>query len=342
MAGYDSSSINVLKGPVAVRKRPGMYLGNIDSLAANRVICELIANSVDLFLVGLATTVRLEIVGSVVRVSDDGSGLPFDKGAVDGSESSLAECFFTSLHNSPTVDGHAPHIHIMGGGLGLGVVNAFCERVTVTSANGINVYKQIFGKGEVLSDCEVKNSNGASGTTIELILDKEIFGDNKPDRFDLRKTMFEVAHFYPGLVVEFQRERFCASEGLLDLAYIYFRDQLVTCGRSSPIKFSFDGVLNQVQIFVAAVGQVAEPSDTHFLSWVNGSPTVLGGVHVDSLRNAFLQIGWNPSVALVHTVMHNPKFAGPSKDAFASAEAGQVIKALLEDPLCKMSIPAYS
>jgi len=74
-------------------------------------------------------------------------------------------------------------------------------------------------------------------------------------------------------------------------------------------------------------------SETQFISWVNGGATVLDGVHVNSMKSLLSKIGWTPAVAVIHTVMHDPKFAGPSKDAFISREAGLAIEALLTVPL---------
>ena len=164
MSKYDASQIQVLNGPESVRKRPGMFLGNIDSLAANTVIYELVANSVDRYLAGLASKVKLVLVDDVATLEDDGDGLPFnERSTVDGF-SSLAESFFMSLHNTATKDGHAPHVHLKGGGLGLCVVNAVCEHVNVSSSINGKLYKQRFGKGKVISDCLVDNSSPQKGT----------------------------------------------------------------------------------------------------------------------------------------------------------------------------------
>ena len=267
MSKYDASQVQVLNSPEAVRKRPGMYLGNIDSLAANTIIYELVANSVDQYLAGFVSKVKLVIIDDVATVEDDGGGLPFNKKSTSDGFSSLAESFFMSLHNTATRDGHAPHVHIKGGGLGLGVVNAVCEHINVGSSINGKRYKQSFGKGKVLSDCIADNSSLQIGTTIELTLDSEIFGETKFDLFDLRKTMFEVAHFYPGLVIEFQSERFYSEQGLLDLAYFYYQGPLERIAKSNPIKFFFDGEINQVQLNVAAIGNASDDSETRLLSW---------------------------------------------------------------------------
>ena len=222
--------------------------------------------------------------------------------------------------------------------MGLGVVNAVCESLDVCSVVDGKLYKQSFGKAQILTDCKIEASGEFVGTAIDLTLDSEIFGDSKFDLLDLRKTMFEVAHFYPGLVVEFQQERFYSKDGLLGLAYFYYQDPMGVLAKSSPITFFVEGEENQVQLCVAAIGSVSNASETRLLSWVNGSPTILGGVHEDALSDALTKVGWNPNIAIVHAVMHNPKYAGPTKDALASVDVADAIESLLEEPLSKIEV----
>lgn len=108
----------------------------------------------------------------------------------------------------------------------------------------------------------------------------------------MRKTLFELVHFYPGLIIEFQEERFCAVNGLFDLALIYYKPRPVAWFYGVPVQFSFQGMLDQVDVIVAAVGDAEDQVETEFLSWVNGVQTVLGGVHVESLGNAFERVSW--------------------------------------------------
>jgi DNA gyrase subunit B len=311
----------------AVRKRPGMYFGNINSLAVNNAIYEVVANSVDQYLAGKASKVSLKVNEHNILVCDDGAGLPFENEAPNGNHSNLVEYYLMNRHDSPTADDHAPHIHLVGGGLGLALVNAASERIAITSSNGSSVWKQTFGQGRILSrSTKVKNKT-PSGTTFEIQLDKELFEYNKPDHFDLRKTMFELAHFYPGLVVEFQDERFVAKNGLLDLACIHYKNLPAAWAHDPPIKFFHSGITEGVQIQVAAIGETGD--ETEYLSWVNGASTVEGGTHVEGLKLAFSEACWNPKLALIQVIMHDPRFAGPSKDALRSIDVKDEVKEYL-------------
>jgi DNA gyrase subunit B len=327
-------SMNV-KSPLSlvesVRKRPGMYFGNINPLALNSAIYESVANVVDLYLAGSVTKVSVNVNEDIIRVSDDGPGLPFEQSAPIDDFSCLAEYYLVHRHDSPTADNHAPHIHLVGGGLGLAVVNAGSEYIKVTSSNGIYVWDQLFGKGKVLGIPTKVKSEAPSGTIFEFKLDKSIFGDHKPDLFDLRKTMFELAHFYPGLIVEFQDERFVSRSGLLDLACIHYQDKPAAWAIDPPVKYFYEGILDGIQVQVAAIGETDNATD--YLSWVNGAPSVEGGAHVDALSHAFNAVSWNPKLALIHVVMHDPRFAGPSKDALRSTEVNKVIRDLLIESL---------
>ena len=323
------SSPKTLSLVEAVRKRPGMYFGNINSLALNRAIYEGIANSVDQYLAKKATKVKLEIVNDVIKISDDSSGLPFEKVAPNSKYCNLVEYYLIHRHDSPTADNHAPHIHIVGGGLGLAVLNAAAEKLIITSSNGSIIWQQEFGQGKITSIATHEKSDDPKGTSLEFKLDEAIFEGYTPDLIDLRKTLFELAHFYPGLIVEFQDEKFVAHNGLLDLAYIHYKNE--SCATDPPLKFFYEGKNKDVQLQIAAIGETGKT--TEYISWVNGSTSIEGGTHIEGLDNVFKIANWNPKIALIHVIMHDPQFSGPSKDALRNAEVINIIKTLVKEPI---------
>lgn len=329
MEEYNSNEIRVLTLPEAVRKRPGMYFGDINYNGANNVVHELVANSIDLYLAGLSTKICVKIEKEVITVRDDGPGLAFWKKSKEDNNINFVQRYLTHRHDSPTADNHAPHIHLLGAGLGLAVVNSASSWLLVESSNGEKLWKQEFGRGHVTSDLSVKNTSSPKGTKIELTLDKELFGNNTVEMFELRKTMFEVAHFYPGIVIELQNERFCSDNGLLDLAYILYKRY---SSFSQPQKkFYFNGRKDDVQIQVAAIGDSDDKTD--YCSWVNGSESVKGGTHVEGLKRTFRKISWTPKVALIHLVMHDPSYAGLCKDALCNKEIVDLIDGMLSESI---------
>ncbi len=328
---YSKENIKVLTLPEAVRKRPGMYFGTINSLAVNAAIYEAVANAVDQYLSGNATKLRVEVEDNIIRVIDDGPGLPFDRPATNCDCANLAEHYFIHHHDSPTADNHAPHVHIIGGGLGLAVLNAASDRVTVKSSNGVNTFSQVFGKGRIISPCRFEKVKSASGTELEIVLDAELFQGFIPDLTAMRKTLFELSHFYPGLVVEFQQERFVASRGLLDLAYIQYSNPPLAWAQDPPVKYFLNTVNDGIQVQVAAIGDTE--NDTIYKSWVNGVETVEGGTHVIGLNKAFKNVSWRPRVAFIHLIMHDPRFAGPSRDALRSPLVENAIEKMVTESL---------
>jgi len=328
---YSSDGIRVLKLPEAVRKRPGMYFGGIDSSAVNVVIYEVVSNAVDQYLAGKATKIIVEIKKDTVRIIDDGEGLPFDREAADNKYSNLAEQYFLYNHDSATADNHAPHIHMLGGGLGLAVVNCAAEWIQVESWNGESSYAQRFGRGEIISPSRIVNSKSKPGTSIELKLDEIIFEGFQPDISLLRKSLFELAHFFPGLVVEFQQERFVTSQGLLDLAIVQHSFSPSSLDQISTKRFFLDETKEQIQLQVAALGYGSD--NTKYRSWVNGVETVRGGSHILGLKRAFKNVGWFPSLALIHIIMHEPRYAGPTKDEIKNKNVRDLVESLVTKQL---------
>ena len=315
----------------SVRKRPGMYFGSIDSLGVNVAIYELVANVIDQYLAGNVTKLSVQIDVDKITISDNGRGLPFDEPSLNPEYTSLAESFLLYSHDAPTADNHAPHIHLFNtNGLGLAIVNAASKYMNVKSYNSSYVWEELFGQGKVLKSAVKKESTHTQGTVIEMQLDEEMFSDTKPEMLSLRKTLFEVAHFYPGLIVEFLDETFIAHQGLLDLAYIYYSP---TCAGHSPITFFYQGILDDVQMQVALIDETGD--DTEYFSWVNGSVLVDGGTHIAGLKEACRAVNWKPKTALIHVIMHNPEFAGPVRSKLKSLEIKDVIKKMLKEPLEK-------
>jgi len=334
VSDYSRNDIKPLSLAEVVRKRPGMYFGDVEYDAAKNAISEVLANAVDLFLAGLCDLISLKVENGRIVVRDNGPGLPFHKRAPEDEKLSLVEYYLTHLHHTPTADNHVPHIHVFAGSLGLAVLNAGCTKLLIESSDGHHFWKQEFGRGKIITEASCVTGQYAKGTQLEIVLDPEIFGNpplNSLNMPELRKTMFELAHFFPGLTVELESERFFSKNGLLDLAVIFYKRP--PAFRQPPRQFFFAGQQEEVQIQVAAMGKADADSATEYNAWVNGTESVAGGTHVKGLHNAFVTAQWQPKVALIHVIMHNPQFANPCKDKLSSPHVIRVIEALLEEPL---------
>jgi DNA gyrase subunit B len=185
-----------------VRKRPGMYVGSTTASGLHRIVLEPIANVVDLFMSGRAQTVSVDIDddGYGFVVSDDGPSF----GVADRDRATEVEGFFTSIHDTPTADGHAPHFHLDPINFGLGVVSALAESVEVRSGEGAQgVFAASFTPGKVTASFSRDPSAAfTQGARVAVRVDRGIFSEGI-DRETLRKRLAELGPLMPGLKVVF-------------------------------------------------------------------------------------------------------------------------------------------
>ena len=176
---YDASSITVLEGLEAVRKRPGMYIGSVSTKGLNHLIYEIVDNSVDEHLAGACTKIEvtLEADGSAT-ISDNGRGIPVGMNHKAGK--SALEVVYTVLHAGGKFGGGG--YKVSGGlhGVGASVVNALSTWLEVEITRDGKVYKQRYEKGKVMYKLQVigEAPEGVSGTKVTFLPDHTIFEDN--------------------------------------------------------------------------------------------------------------------------------------------------------------------
>lgn len=204
---YDASSIMVLEGLEAVRKRPGMYIGSVSTKGLNHLIYEIVDNSVDEHLAGFCDTitVTLEADGSAT-ISDNGRGIPVgmhEKGI------SAERLVFTTLHAGGKFDNGA--YKTSGGlhGVGSSVVNALSTRLTVTVKTGGFIYEDSYERGNPTVELEkgllpVKGKTRETGTTINFLPDDTIFDRTRFKEDDVKSRLHETAYLNPNLTIIFK------------------------------------------------------------------------------------------------------------------------------------------
>ena len=143
---YSADDIQVIPATVeGVRTRASMFIGDTERWGANHLVVELVANSIDQFLAGHGSRATVQIDDQDVCVEDDGAGLPVWDIQPDGR--SLAEVYLTEYHDSPTADGHAPHIHLSQLGLGLMAPCALSSEFVVETVRNERSCRLRYSKG---------------------------------------------------------------------------------------------------------------------------------------------------------------------------------------------------
>ena len=215
VGNYDASSITVLEGLEAVRKRPGMYIGSVSTKGLNHLIYEIVDNAVDEHLAGVCDTIRvvLEADGSAT-VIDNGRGIPVgmhEKGI------SAERLVFTTLHAGGKFDNSA--YKTSGGlhGVGSSVVNALSTRLTVTVKTGGFISEDRYERGNPVVELQdgllpVLGKTKESGTTINFLPDDTIFEKTRFKEEDVKSRLHETAYLNPNLTIVFEDRRGEAPE----------------------------------------------------------------------------------------------------------------------------------
>ena len=202
---YGAGNIQMLKGLEAVRKRPAMYIGDSQTAGLHHLVYEIVDNSVDEALGGHCTRVFITLNrdGSVT-VEDNGRGIPVE--IMPKVNKPALEVVMTELHAGGKFDNKS--YKVSGGlhGVGVSVVNALSESLSVTVKRNGRVYSQRYSKGKPLGPVEESGASESSGTRITFLPDREIF-ETTDFKFEVLSTRLrEISFLNPGLEIRIKEE----------------------------------------------------------------------------------------------------------------------------------------
>jgi len=285
---YDSSSIKVLEGLEAVRKRPAMYIGDQSHRGLHRCIFEVVENSVDeAYNTPECDTIRVKInLNNSVTIEDNGRGIPVDMHKEEGIPA--LEVILTKLHAGGKFDKGT--YKVSGGlhGVGVSCVNALSEWLAVEVYRDGKIYHQTYGKGEKTSELKMIGKTDKRGTRITFKADKEIFGDTELSYDTVSKRMRELS-FLMGkhnlrIIVEDEaknkREEFHYPGGLRSFIELLNKNKTVI--HDEIVYFSRETDNGTFEIGL----QYNDGYREDVFSFVNSINTVEGGTHLSGFRAA--------------------------------------------------------
>ncbi len=277
MTKYDASSIKILEGLEAVRKRPGMYIGSTDKRGLHHLVWEIVDNGIDEIINGYGDTIKITLnPDESITISDNGRGVPI---GMHASGKSTPEVIYTVLHAGGKfeTDGYK----VSGGlhGVGASVVNALSKKMDVTIYNEGKISNIRFcDGGHVESPLKTIGTTKKTGTTVTFLPDYEMFKNASFSYTTIVERMQESAFLLPNLTVEIEdvadkkEAKFHYENGLVSFVEYINENKKVL-----HKVIHFNGTKNDIEVNIAM--QYSESYNENIMSFVNNVKTSDGGTH---------------------------------------------------------------
>jgi DNA gyrase subunit B len=355
---YNANQIKILEGLEAVRKRPGMYIGDTGFRGFHHCVYEIVDNAVDEALAGYCTEIKVIIhVDNSLTVVDNGRGIPVDIHPTEGI--SAAEIVYTKLHAGGKFNEDGGAYKVSGGlhGVGASVVNALSKWVRLEIKKNGKIHRLEFAHGaakeplKVIGDCDPKDT----GTAVTFKSDNEIFEVHEYSYDTLANRFREMAFLNKGLKIVLTDERTDKTEtfhyegGLAEFAL--YLNRAKTPIHKEPIYFFQSRDNYEVEVAMQWTDGYSET----MTSYANNINTPEGGVHVSGFKTALTRVLNNYAkdnnllknvkinltgddmreglTAIVSVKLTNPQFEGQTKSKLGNSEVEGIVNSLVGDRL---------
>jgi DNA gyrase subunit B len=364
---YDAAQIDKLEGLEAVRKRPGMYIGDPDERGLHHCVFEVLDNSIDEHLAGYCSRIKVSIhVDGSVSIADNGRGIPVDMHPKFGMPA--VELVLTNLHAGGKFGQGA--YKYSGGlhGVGAKCVNALADWFRADIMRNGKVHRIGFERGKTTEPLHVVGAvdPGKTGTSITFFPDATIFVDTIEFKFDrLATRLRELAFLNPGLTIDLEDERpesakkstFYYAKGIEEFVIqlgenktVIHDDPVILHGKRQ-IELDYDGKKTTDDVFADVVFQYNDSYNDQILCFANSIPNGDGGTHLTGFRTALTR-GINqyakankilkdkdPAlsgddvreglVCVISVKMPNPRFNSQTKDRLVNTEIEGVVSSIV-------------
>ena len=285
---YDESSIKILEGLEAVRKRPGMYIGSTDKRGLHHLVWEIVDNSIDEVINGYGNYIKIIIHSDKsISVSDEGRGVPV---GIHESGKSALEVIYTVLHAGGKFE--AGGYKVSGGlhGVGASVVNALSTWMEVTSKrDGGEYFVRFENGGHTVSPVKKIGHTNRTGTTVRFMPDASIFSSTTFSFTTICERMQESAFLLKGLTVEVideedkKQEKFHYDNGIESFVEYINEDK-----KALHKVINFTGSKDRIEVEIAM--QYTDTYQENIISFVNNVKTIDGGSHEVGFKTALTRV----------------------------------------------------